>query len=211
MVSLLANTRAFQGLLKRLSSSAASDVTAMWDSTDTFTEVEELYPPLADRYTAAAGTLAAQWYYDLNPDIPFETRVADLPDAGQLRASVGWAYTQSDTVRALIGATERHMFGTARQTVVQNAVRENVRFARYASANACAWCQVLATNPARYRTEEAAVAGHDGCNCMAVPVREGTDWTPPAYVAEWEQQYADARDAVGGDLNDITNYLRRQN
>lgn len=210
MAPLLNSTRAFQRLLKQLGRSAATDVTRLWESTDTFSQVEELYPPLVDRYAGAAGTLAAQWYQDLNPDSDFDIQVADLPDPGQARASVGWAYTQRNTAVALVGAAERYMFSTARQTVVSNAVREDVRFARYASANACPWCQVLATNPARYRTEESAIAGHDGCNCIAVPLRGDAEWTPPPYVADWEQQYLDARDEVGGDLNDIVNYLRRQ-
>lgn len=210
MAPLLPNTVAFQRLLKQLGRTAAADVTAMWDDTDGYEEVEDRYPELAGRYTAAAGTLAAQWYYDLNPDKPFETRVGPLPERGQLLAAVGWAYTQRDTLAALIGSTDRQIFSTARQTVVANATRENVRYARYASANACAWCQVLATNPARYMSEESAVAGHDNCNCMAVPVREGTEWTPPDYVAEWQQKYNEARDEVGGNLNDIAAYIRAQ-
>lgn len=211
MAPLLTNTVAFQRLLKQLSRTAATDVNALWDDTDSFDQVEELYPELANRYTASAGTLAAQWYYDLNPDKPFETRVGPLPERGQFLASVGWAYTQQDTLSALIGSTERHIFTTARQTVVDNARREKVRYARYASANACEWCQILATNPPRYSSEDAATAGHDNCNCMAVPVRDGTDWTPPDYVAEWEQKYFDARDVVGGDISKIASYLRAQN
>ena len=37
---------------------------------------------------------------------------------------------------------------------------------------------------------------HDFCRCTAVPVREGTTYVPPAYVAEWTQEYQDAWDAV---------------
>lgn len=210
-MSLLADTAAFQRLLKQLGRSASADVTEMWEDTDGFEEVEILYPEIAEQYAAAAGTLTAQWYFDLNPDRPFETRVGPLPERGQLLASVGWAFTQSDPLTALLGSTDRHIFSTARQTVVENATRENVRYARYASANACAWCQVLATNPARYRSEETAVAGHDNCNCLAVPVREGTEWTPPPYVAQWEEQYNQARAEVGGNLNDIAAYIRAQN
>lgn len=183
----------------------------MWQSTEGWEQVELLYPAIAEQYASAAGTLAAQWYYEINPDQPFETRTAALPERTQLLSSVGWAFTQQQPLPALIGSTERHIFGTARRTVVENASRENVRYARYASANACPWCRVLATNPARYRSEETAVAGHDNCNCLAVPVREGTEWTPPPYVAQWEQQYNEARAEVGGNLNDIAAYIRAQN
>lgn len=210
MAQLLADAVALQRILRQLSRTAATDVTAMWNDSDGWQDVEDLYPDVVDRYAGAAGSLAAQWYYDLNPDKPFETRTAAMPERGRLLATVGWAFTQPNTLNALVGATERYVFTTARETVVSNAVRERVRWARHASANACAWCQVLATNEPRYGSEEAAIAGHDNCNCMAVPVREGTEWTPAPYVEQWREQYNAARDEVGGNLNDIVNYLRRQ-
>lgn len=37
---------------------------------------------------------------------------------------------------------------------------------------------------------------HDDCRCEAVPVREGTTYVPPAYVAEWTQEYHDAWDKM---------------
>jgi hypothetical protein len=37
---------------------------------------------------------------------------------------------------------------------------------------------------------------HDFCRCTAVPVREGTIYVPPPYVADWTQEYNDAWDAV---------------
>lgn len=208
MAPLLPKAVAFQRLVARLGLAAAQRVTAMWDNTEGWEEVEDLYPEVVDPFAAAAGQLAAQWYQDLNPDVPFEVRTSGLPERGQLLAAVGWAFTQTNTLTALRGSAERFVFTTARSTVVDNARRENVRFARHASATACTWCQVLATNPPRYTSEESAIAGHDNCHCIAVPVREGNDWTPAPYVEEWRQNYENARDEVGGNLSDIANYLR---
>lgn len=35
---------------------------------------------------------------------------------------------------------------------------------------------------------------HDNCRCVAVPVRPGTSYEPPDYVAQWEGDYQAARD-----------------
>ena len=37
---------------------------------------------------------------------------------------------------------------------------------------------------------------HDNCHCIAVPVRPGGDYEPPAYVDKWEQDYIDAVSAA---------------
>lgn len=208
MARLLASAVAFQRLVAQLGVAAARRITTMWDSTEGWQDVEEQYPVVVDPFAAAAGQLAAQWYQDLAPDVPFEVRVTGLPEPGQLTATVGWAFTQSSPLTALTGAAERYVFSTARSTVVGNAAREKVRFARHASATACTWCQVLATNDPRYLSEDSATAGHDNCHCIAVPVREGTQWTPAPYVEEWRNAYNDARSAVGGDLNAIAAYMR---
>ena len=97
----------------------------------------------------------------------------------------------------------------SRDTVAVNADRERVRFARYASANACPWCRVLATRGAVYRAADLAVKGHDNCHCIAVPERGNNKYVAPDYVAGWLEDYKAARGEVGGNLDDIVNYLRR--
>lgn len=197
----------FQQLLLNLGAVAATVVTTMWNDTPDSEELKEQYPPTIDPFLAAAATLAAQWY-SLLSDAPFATEIPPLPQPEVLSASVGWSFTQSDPLQSVIGSTERHLFGTARTTVVANAEREGVKFARYASANACSWCRVLATREAVYSSAENAVKGHDNCHCLAVPVREGDIWTPPDYVQQWNDDYIAAREAVGGDLNAIVNHMR---
>lgn len=210
MAPLLPKAVAFQRLVAQLGLAAAQRVASMWENTDGWEQVEEQYPAVIDPFAAAAGELAAQWYQDLAPDVPFEVRVSGLPDQGQLTATVGYAFTQKDTLSALVGSAERYIFGTARTTVLDNARRENVKYARHARQNACEWCQVLATNEPRYYTEESAIAGHDRCYCVAVPVRDDEVWRPAPYVEGWKDAYNKARGEVGGNLDDITNYLRKQ-
>ena len=198
---------ALQGLILRLSVVAGRSVTQLFGNADS-EQMKQVYPDVVDPFLSAAGTLTAEWYDSLDPESTFDTRPSVLPAREILSGSVGWAFSQLNPLAAMIGTTERHIFTTSRKTVVENAERVRVRFARYASANACAWCRVLATREAVYKSAENAVKGHDNCHCMAVPVRGGDTYTPPAYVAQWLEEYNTARGEVGGNLNDIVNKMR---
>lgn len=197
----------FQRLLVTLGAAAVTAVQAMWRTTE-LQDVKDAYPEVLLPFIAASGSLAAEWYYSLNPDAPFAIEAAPLPQPPVLSASVGWSFSQADPLTALAGSSERHVFTSARETVVSNAQREGVTWARYASANACPWCRVLATREAVYKSADNAIKGHDNCHCLAVPVREGDIWTPPDYVQGWAEEYNAARAAVGGDLNSIVNHMR---
>lgn len=96
----------------------------------------------------------------------------------------------------LSGGVQRAVANTARQTIITNARRDpsEVRYVRHASANACAFCAVLATRQAVYRTESTKF--HRSCHCVAVPVWPGDELEEPPYVADWREAYYDARNRV---------------
>ena len=201
----------FQGLILKLGVIATTRVATLFGNVSDYQTVKDAYPATVDPYIAASSTLSAQWYDQLDPNAAFATEIAPPPAPTLLETSAGWALGQLDPLGALIGSTERHIFKASRDTVALNAKREGVKYARYASANACPWCRVLATREAAYHSADNAVKGHDNCHCIAVPVRRGDSYTPPDYVAAWTKEYQDARDAVGGKLNDIVNHMRRNN
>lgn len=198
----------FQTLLANLAAVAISRVSGLVSASQDSSVLQDTYPATLDPFIAAAGQLSAEWYHGLAPDSAFAVEVAPAPPRSALQTNVRWALTQSDVLGALSGSAERHVFTASRETVSNNASREGVKYARYASANACPWCRVLATRDAAYHSAESAVKGHDNCHCIAVPVRAGDTWTPPEYVQQWQQDYQDARKQVGGNLNDIVNHLR---
>lgn len=199
----------FQRLIAQLSGAALTAVKALWNSTQDWNELQDAYPDLVDPYLSGAAMMTAEWYQSLAPDVDFTVDVPDLMPREALQASTRWALTEKDPLEAISGSTERRVFTTTRDTVHLNAEREKVRYARHASANACAWCRVLATREPVYHSAEAAVKGHDNCHCIAVPIREGDDYQPAPYVEGFMDEYLDARREVGGNLNDIVNHMRK--
>jgi hypothetical protein len=124
----------------------------------------------------------------------------------------------------LSGSAQRMVFDASRATVHTNSDTKT-KFARYASANACAFCQVMATRGPVYNSDRSAtrVVGryghargtqplggryHDHCRCIAVPVPGGETYTPPDYVGDWETAYLAARDDGHTSLKAILSHMR---
>lgn len=130
----------------------------------------ELLAQIADKYGAPAATLAADWYDEARADAgapgSFRASPADLPEAARFESLAGWS------VDALFGATpdsplalsrvsgglSRIVFDQARDTTVAAVELDPAgpTYARHASANACAFCKMLATRGATYTSAESA-------------------------------------------------------
>lgn len=147
-------------------------------------------PEIVGQHAQAAATVAAQWYDELAPDLPFQAQpVADIP-AVRIAKSIDWALrapgpeslqpepsgsglttlTQAPdtatTLSRLSGSAKRMVYDAGRDTITENAASEGVRWARYAQPDACAFCRVLATRSgdALYMSEHSAtfVVGRGG-------------------------------------------------
>lgn len=190
----------FQETLKQLAARAGVSVatllrrTERLDAREAFAFITDAYPKLLDPFLSAAGELTTQWYAE-QPARPvpagkpaFSPVPAPLITPDRLAISARWALTQPTPAAALEGSATRAVFDQSRTTVIANVKREGVRWARYASRNACGFCRMLATRGAVYHSERSALAAHDRCFCMATPDRDG-NYEPPEYVAKWEQDY----------------------
>lgn len=193
-------------------------------------------PDLVNTYAAQAAVLTAAWYDELAPSLDYRAVTAPLPAKAALDASTRWAVsplfgprtasTEDDVLARLASSMQRRVFDASRDTVVVNVAAEGALWARYASATACAFCRLLATREAVYRSEESAirvVGGrrtrgsrapgtrfHDNCRCIAVPVRPGDSYQPPEYVEGWLGEYNDARRAAqSGDPAKILREMRK--
>jgi len=170
------------------------------------------YPGLAMAYLAASNALSVEFYNEQPTFSDYVAEPIDLLPEERLAASGRWAMLQNNPTRALIGSAERAVMDQSRGTILENVeAEEGATWARHASANACPFCRMLSTRLDVYRSEEtASFLAHDSCHCIAVMVRPGDEYEPPPYVAQWEEQYIQARkDAGSGDPKDILSAWNR--
>ena len=234
------------GLVER-GGSAVKAIADRYGDPDSFlAAMLELYPALVWQLRDTAAELAAYWYEESDRALGYAAIVApDAPPAEALQSNVRWALASGSTAlweEKLIGSMTRTVLNGARSTAIINASREGgATWARYASANACKFCRMLAIRGGVYWSEESAlrVSGrsiggsdyrkversgggtpemehiasgrarrastkradgdryHDNCKCMAVEVRPGHTYEPPAYVNDWQAQYTAARQNAG--------------
>lgn len=123
----------------------------------------------------------------------------------------GLAYEQamaSGLVDAM-GSAAWFVREAGRNTIVDEARRENVRFARVADGGACAFCAMLASRGPVYYTDE-VFKTHVNCNCEIEPSYEGSDWPPNS--REYADTWAGANSEPGKatTLNDFRQTLAKQ-
>lgn len=208
-----------QYLLGQVSQLAANDLTALWgqaetlSSADFFTYMVQAFPDLVDPYHQAAGQLAATWFEESLPASPYIAKVVEPLTVERLVSSAQWALGADGTkaLDRLGGTLQRAVFDGARETTWLNVEATNTAWARYASANACAFCRLLSTRGADYKSQKtAATKVHDHCSCIPVEDRDGS-YQPPDYIERWQSEYTTARAESGsGDHKQILASWRTQ-
>lgn len=192
-----------QQILADLSTLGIRDLVSVWRKasladTDFADLIMAAFPEIASGYAGVAGDLAADWYIESAPDLPYTPVTAGLPNAAALTKSTQWALGADgdEALKRMSGTLQRAVFNGARDTTLTNVKRErHAMWARHASANACEFCRLLATRGAVYHSASTASGKkyHDHCHCVAIEVRPGGKYEPPAYVQDWEGQYQQAR------------------
>lgn len=211
------------GTLRDVSRLAARDLERLWATVDVGnavaarTAVEEFLPLLVARYGEVAAVVAADWYDELRATAGVRGRfgavLADLPDAEAVRVNGRWAVgplfaAEPDgaaTVGRLGQVLDRMALQPGRSTVARS-VRLDPADARWArvpqSTNPCAFCRLLASRGADYRTQESAGgldpdSYHANCGCVPTPFWPGQDY-PAGYDPDaLFEQYQDAVAAAG--------------
>ena len=136
-------------------------------------EVRELLiqvmPDIVAPYLSASGALSANWYEQLRAAVG--ARGSFYPQTfswgvqqSQANAVARWAVgplAEGDTtlvLSRLAGSVQRMIFDAARGVVEGNAIRDPVRvgFQRIARPGCCAFCGMLASRGAVYRSSESA-------------------------------------------------------
>jgi hypothetical protein len=185
-------------------------------------EIRQLIDEMVDGYHPVATTIAADWYEDLRTeaDVPgrYTASLAQRPPAEMTAQTASWAagglYVSREKALGDAAAAVQRIIGIGdRSTISLNVRRDRSgpRWARYASASACAFCAVVASRGAVYRSEDTAAGKyHKHCRCIAVPVwNPQRDYDEAPYVADWRQSYDQARSDVGGDFKAILSHMRK--
>lgn len=155
---------------------ALRDLNAFWAGLDVANAVAakaaliEFVAVLTETYGAISSTIAADFYDSLREDADargsFRAAPSGRPNLDQVASSTGWAAQplfggDADSRLALSrisGAASRFVLDAGRETMFDNILLdpEPVRYARHASANACAFCALLATRGAVFLSKESA-------------------------------------------------------
>lgn len=157
------------------------------------------FPQVVDPYVSLAANLAASWFEETVPTVAAVT--AEPIPVERLISSAQWALGArgEQGLARLERTAQRAVFDGARETTLLNVDRSNVRWARDASPDACAFCRMLATRTsALYRSRDtAATKVHDDCRCVPVEVLDPDDYELPDHAQQWEQEYLKARANAG--------------
>ncbi|ORI13441.1 hypothetical protein [Rhodococcus sp. 1168] len=156
-------------ILDDLHTLAMQDVTDLWQDASMLNIDSPAFrgvmtsgvPELLDPYAASAGDLAATWYEDAAPELAYKANPAALAPTEQIAASTAWALQASGeaALMKIAGFSSRTIYDQARNTIVENADREpGAKWARYASADACAFCRMLASRAEVYSSKAAATS-----------------------------------------------------
>lgn len=189
-------------------------------------------------YSIMTGTLAADFYDELRGAAQasgnFAARVAPEISADQIAASASWSSSAawSDQTKALSDAAaslDRMVVARDRETTMVNIAADpsDPRWARVAQPDACAFCALLASRGAIYRSEAtAAFAGrtrderrqrdgkedkyHDWCGCEPVAVWDPATFELPDYASPWVDAYDAAREELPAtpDLKAVLAHMR---
>lgn len=145
---------------------------------------------LVTKYGHISGTLAADYYEEARIDAgivgPFHAIPAAVPIPDQVDASIRWGakdlWGPEPDVTAvhtkIEGAVDKMVLDTGRNTVADNVIRDEKAhgFARQGRADCCAFCAMLISRGAVYKTRESAEfrssdgrAYHDHCHCTVDP------------------------------------------
>lgn len=128
----------------------------------------EVLPGLMGPYVTASGELSAVLFEDLRAEAGrrgtfYAEAVTSLPPASRVESVARWGVTpladgrgNAAALSMLSGAVGEWVVGSGMDTMAVNSARDMVGYQRMPRANACAFCQMLASQSSLYDSERAA-------------------------------------------------------
>lgn len=166
----------------------------------------ELLPLLADKYGAAAASLAADWYDDYRAESEvrgsFRAEPAPLPGSARFEALARWGVdplfrSTPDPAAALTliaGGMQRTIADAHRMTVVESSLRDPAAegWRRIGQGDNCGFCNMLIARGAVYREASVTFKSHDHCNCIAGPAFDSGRTVPTVAMESSRRRLSDA-------------------
>lgn len=190
----------------------------------------EFVPALVDRYGPVAAEMAAEWYDELVEQAPgprpfkatpVQANIAKTDIQATTRRLAGglWGNPLAELLPGLLASTGKWVQQSGRDTIISNAKREGVRWARVPQGKkTCAFCLVLASRDAVYISKRTASSTRDGerfhshCDCQAVRIASQEDY-PSGYLPDdYYAMYNASAEAVGTrmDIKPIVKDMRKR-
>lgn len=215
--------------------------------------IRETVPFVITEHGPQAAALAADYYDEYRyaalgaAAVAYTATLAPEAPEDVVQDALGWALAPlfdptldpASTASRVAGLTEKLVRAHARKTTLLNASQDPIgtRYARVARPDACAFCRMLATRGADYRSAESAlmVVGeidprdpwrqdrirgprgtqplgekfHYNCRCDLIAVFPGETHEPAPQIAEWMEQYLEAAKATGTTRGDLNALLAK--
>ena len=211
---------------------ALRDLAAWWVTVEHLSpseikrEAQAFLPLISQTYGEMSSAAAADFYEAARADsVARGGFTAALPVSGaasQASRHVSWATDPlfvgeaAAALDRMSGVVDVAALQDGRSTVIYNANRDPAkpRWARIPVGKTCAWCLMLASRGAVYRSAQTAGSAtefHRACDCQPTPSWDWGKDLPPSYdEGELYGVYERARaDAGSGDTKQITAAMRR--
>lgn len=210
--------------LNALAAAAEADWQSVWDSLRSSDRVmvnralSNGWSWVLERYGNMSATLAADFFdvqaAELNLARP-RTVMAAAVNERQATARLGWALSTPDQSGNLSVLLDELVKQPYRDTLANSASASGAGFARVPSGSeTCAFCLMLASRGAVYRSAKTAGDGHryhGKCDCVPTLVRDERDYPKGYDPGALSDVYSMARREAGsGDPGKILAELRRQ-
>lgn len=147
-------------------------------------------PAIAATYGEVSATAAATYYEaaraSVFPSSGFRAVVGKSSAPSAVVKDLRWALSGDDPLARLSKIVDVAALQDGRDTIMLNTERDpkRPRFARVPVGKTCAWCVMLGSRGAVYRTARSAGEGrkyHDYCDCQPTPSWKSGDDLPPNY------------------------------
>jgi hypothetical protein len=198
---------------------AQDELTASWsdlpieDGAATKRGLTGLLRELLETFAPLAAGAGADWYAEARAEAGVVKRFTPslvVPViAPQIEANAGWAvgplFGNADpdlALRRSAGVLQKLTANADRATILTNARRDPAkpRWYRGASAKCCAFCAMVASRGAMYRSEETAdFKAHNNCRCFPAVAFPGEAVELPDYYQKFTDEYATAAEKVAAD------------